>query len=873
MRGSLLILLLLGITLPTIGQTLSGRIVDESGHPIPYATIFDRTSQKGTASNEDGDFELVLPQGRHEIRFQHLGYHTKHIDFGPEDQLNMTIVLVEEPISLQEVIVGDNMEDPAYTIMRRAIAKAEYHTLQVDAYSAQSYIKGSGRIKDVPRLFRKRILKAMEEEGMDTTTAFVVESVSEISYKRPDQYSEKVISVRSIGEDNNTSPQSFINGSFYEPELANAISPLSPRAFAYYKFEYLGFFSEFGKDINKIRVTPKSRGDQVFEGILYIVDQDWSIHSLDLSTYIWGIKFRCQQVYHPIEESVWLPINHTYTVTGRFFGFEFEYQYFAQINDYDIQLNADLPDRLYLFDETIEKEKKKESAEAFRKTSNDEAMEKLAQGEEVSRKELRQIMREYEKQNQLEDQHDTLDLVTEIENFEIDSNAHKRDDRYWQEVRPIPLTTYEVRGYQRMDSMETVQNATAQDSSSTDSLSTTSSSKKKSSFGLGSILFGHSQKIGSNTVFGWESPFTTLHYNTVEGYHFGLPLYLRNNKKNISFKSILHYSIARNRLNPDFQFSTGSRSKGAWTFKGGRSTHQYNPQPAIDPYLNDFYTLFLERNYAKILELQRLSVTYSRKFSDRVEAEIEISQEQNRSLPNRSSLHWFNSEKYDLTSNFPTNRQIGDTFFEDYHVSIISANVQWHPWLKYKISNGKRRALDGPTPEVSVKAKVALPISDYVDYQQLEVGWKQDIPNGIRGTLALNVQAGTFFNAGNIPLPEFKHFKGNQTFLTPFDNNSSYRLLPYYEFSTSENYLSVFTNYQFRKFLFSQIPEVRLTGMKESLFVNWLETPSSEHYFEVGYSLNYIFRVLRIEFVTSFRDWGYQDFGIRVGVADFDQLF
>ena len=871
MKESLLAILFLSITLPVLGQTLSGKVVDESGHPIPYATIFDRTSQKGTASNEEGDFELALPQGRHEIRFQHLGYHTKHIDFGPEDQLNMTVVLVEEPISLQEVVVGDNMEDPAYTIMRRAIAKAEYHTLQLDGYSAQSYIKGSGRIKDVPRLFRKRILKAMEEEGMDTTTAFVVESVSEISYTRPDQYSEKVISVRSIGEDNNTSPQSFINGSFYEPELAGAISPLSPRAFAYYKFEYLGFFSEFGKDINKIRVIPKSRGDQLFEGILYIVDQDWSIHSLDLATYIWGIKFQCQQVYHPIEDVAWLPINHTYTVTGRFFGFDFEYQYFAQISDYDIQLNPELPDRLYLFDETIEKEKKKASAETFRKTSNDEAMEKLARGEEVSRKELRQIMREYEKQNQLEDQHDTLEHVQQIDNFEIDSNAHKRDDRYWQEVRPIPLTTYEVRGYERMDSIETVQNEATRDSSARDTVST--GGKKKRSFGLGRILFGHSARVSEHAKIGWESPLTTLHYNTVEGYHFGLPLFMRNNTKNLSLKSLLHYSIARKRFNPDVQLHLGNRTKGEWTFAGGRTTQQYNSTPAIDPYLNDFYTLFLERNYAKILEKRRFSAGYNRHFSDRLDADFTISQAQNRSLPNRSFEHWFNSEKYDLTSNFPLNSQIGDTYFEDYDIATISANVHWRPWLQYKIRNGEKEPLDRPTPEISLSAKVALPVSDYVDYQQLEVRWKQDIPNGIRGTLALNVQAGTFFNKKNIPFPEFKHFKGNQTFLTPFDNNSSYRLLPYYAFSTSENYLSVFTNYQFRKFLFSQIPEVRLTGIKESIFVNWLETPTSEHYFEVGYSLNYIFRVLRIEFVTSFRDWGYQDFGIRVGVADFDQLF
>ncbi|RLD21622.1 MAG: hypothetical protein DRI69_03520, partial [Bacteroidetes bacterium] len=60
---------------------------------------------------------------------------------------------------------------------------------------------------------------------------------------------------------------------------------------------------------------------------------------------------------------------------------------------------------------------------------------------------------------------------------------------------------------------------------------------------------------------------------------------------------------------------------------------------------------------------------------------------------------------------------------------------------------------------------------------------------------------------------------------------------------------------------------VRLTGAKEGLFFNSLETPYSNHYMELGYGLNYIFRIFRIEYVASFQDFKYTGSGVRVGIA------
>ena len=92
--------------------------------------------------------------------------------------------------------------------------------------------------------------------------------------------------------------------------------------------------------INKIKVTPRAKGDSVFEGFIYIVDNVWSIHSLDLTTYVWGIRFDIQQQFEPILPDVWLPVHEIYDVSGSIFGFAFEYRYFAKLNDYNIKLQS-----------------------------------------------------------------------------------------------------------------------------------------------------------------------------------------------------------------------------------------------------------------------------------------------------------------------------------------------------------------------------------------------------------------------------------------------------------------------------------------------------------------------------------------------------
>ncbi|WP_348253302.1 DUF5686 family protein, partial [Salmonella enterica] len=62
-----------------------------------------------------------------------------------------------------------------------------------------------------------------------------------------------------------------------------AITPLAPNAFSHNNFTFLGSSSQGDNVIDKISVTPRRKSQQLFTGVIYIVEDLWAIHSLDVS--------------------------------------------------------------------------------------------------------------------------------------------------------------------------------------------------------------------------------------------------------------------------------------------------------------------------------------------------------------------------------------------------------------------------------------------------------------------------------------------------------------------------------------------------------------------------------------------------------------
>lgn len=857
---SLLSFFLLVSILAVQATGIRGTVYTDDGAPLPFATIFVKQTGTGTVTNENGYYELTLPSGHYDFVYQYLGYETqvRGVDIG-DAFVTADVTLVPQVTVLQTVTVVAGNEDPAYTIMRKAIAKATYHRNQLDSYSAQVYIKGAGRLKDYPWLAKRPLEKA----GVEKNQVFISESVSEIKFTRPGKFEERVISIRSNGKDNNTSPNPFIFGSFYEPEIGGTISPLSPKAFSYYRFEYLGTFRDRDYEVSRIRVTPRSRGDDVVEGMIYIVEDWWSIHSLDVKTSKLGINIQINSVYAPVEDKVWLPVSFRFNVEGKVFGFEFEYKYLASLSNYAITLNPEVytetPD-MEVIDEKIEEQQAKEVEQKF--GQEDQALkERLESGKEITRKELRGIMKEYEKQERKrQEEPEVVENIT----HNIDSNAYKRDSAYWRIVRPVPLTIQEIKGYQKMDSLAEVQERRA--------AGDTVRQSKHKGFQPWDILIGDSYLVGEHANFRIHMP--GAGFNTVEGFYGYYKLtygktFQDTGRTRLTITPTFRYAFSAKRFNGHLLFDLRSK-ESRLRLDAGRYVSQYNADNPIWYIVNTFTTLFLEKNLMKLYERDYIDLSYRKKLNPFLSAYATASWMKRRELFNTTNYKWFTNDNVEgYTPNRPLNTELDDTGFSDHRALIGSVGIVARPWLRYRIRNGLKHEIGNSSPTFSLEYRKGFDnlLQSDVDFDQLELGASHSVRLGARGTLAMAMRGGIYLNNSKMFFMDYKHFPGNLTPFTTNDPVGGFRLLDYYKYSTADRYFAGNVHYQFRKFLATQWVMVRMTGVRENVFVNYLATPSSENYTEVGYSIDGILRALRLEVAAGFQNGKYLDYGFRIGIA------
>ena len=848
---------------------IRGTISDGSGNPLPFATIFVKEIGTGTSSNAKGDFSYRLPNGRYTITFQYIGYESLVKEVTVADAfVELDIQLKDQTYELKTVEVTVGGKDPAYIIMRKAIAKAPFHLNQLNGYTAEVYTKGSGRLKKSPFLLRKM----MEKEGIDSSFAFVSESVSEVAYKRPNYFKEKIISVYTTGDDQDSSPNGYINASFYNPTVAEVISPLSPKAFAYYNFTYEGFFMDRGQEIDKIKITPKSKGENVATGYINIIEGDWNIHSLDIEVQKVvpaNTLLQIKQIYAPIQEKVWLPVNHQFDGQIKFFGFNFEFAYLATVSDYEIELNPDLNYEVAVIDEKLEVEE----AKTIQKNQDYQEIEERLQSEKkVTRKELRKLLKEYEKQEQAQQKEPE---VISIQQYDVDSNAYKRDSIYWEKIRPIPLSELEVRGYEVMDSLNTVEDEKETEDDVTVSVGADGSSisKKKAKFKLPDLLLGGKYGKKGQTQFYIKSLVNTIQFNTVDGYNFeyGIGLERRDTlNRRLFVEGTARYGFAREKVNywgtVGYNFGKKIQNKQL-RFSAGNHVVQYNANEPIHPLVNTFTTLFLEQNFMKLYEKDFAKFSYLYKMKTTT-FEFGAEWAKRNTLANFSTHQWFDKEERSYTSNIPNNLET-NADFEQHEVFIANLNIRTRPWQKYRIRNGRRIAIQNTSPLLSFVMRQGIKGlgESSTNFTHIAIGAQHHFRLGIKGKVDIKANVGFFANQEEMQFPDYQHFLANQTPFVTTDPVGSFRLLDYYRHSTNDAYLNAHVHYQFRKFLASQILEVQLLGIKENIFINYLATDTSEHYFETGYSLDNIFRIFRLEFVTSFQDWKYQDFAVRIGIA------
>jgi hypothetical protein len=856
------------------GQGIKGVVTTESGEPLAFASVYIRNLQDGVPTNESGRYEFKLAPGLYDVVVQYLGYASqiRTVEI-KSDWVTLNFSLASQVINLSQVEVQAGAEDPALTIMRKAISKATYHRLQLQRYAMTVYLKGSGQLTDAPFFLKKKLA----EEGLKLNEAYTSEAVSRITFTLPNKVEEKVISIRTNGDNQGTSPARYIQTSFYQDQVNEVVSPLSKSAFIYYQFTFQGSFFDQNVLVNKIKVTPRSRGERVFEGFIYVIDDLWAIHSLNLRTSVLGFQVDIRQNYSPIAPNVWMPLTQQYTFGGKVFGFAGQFNYFVSTRDYDIKLNPDLSHKPELVDEKIQQAPV--NTQKFSKSVS--SLEQLASEQPKTQKEYRKLLNQYEKEVIQQRQEEEKKGVVSERNYVVDTLARKRDLAYWDSIRPVPLSLKEIEGYKRDDSLAVIE---AAKKSEVDSIA----KKARTKFQPQDLFTGGSYSFGKGVSIGFPVNLTKFSFNTVEGYKVGLGFFYRKVEE-IKLADSVNRIRKVFRIEPELRYGFSSEqwygkvairrsinkpSSGAnWGLSGGRFAYQFNPEDPIQEQVNANYSLFARKNYLKLYEQDFVQATWGERKSPALSYQLTFLWADRRQLENTTDYSFSKNTNREYSSNKPFNVEAGDVAFSNHQVAKFKAILDWRPGLTYSIRNGRKIPNYERAPLLSFTYQKAMPQLSTsglaADFDQLEASLKHDFSFGVSGKLDFNLTAGTFLNDRQVFFQDYKHFGGNRTLFSSMGAASNYRVMDYYRYSTSGSYISSIAHYQFRKFIFTQLPMLRFSGVRENIFVNYLKTQNSPHYTEIGYSLDNLFRIFRVEFAAGFENGQFLRARPLFGVATF----
>ncbi len=811
-------ILILLFTFSNFAQ-VKGTVSDKNGNPIAFANIYVKDTYISTTTNDKGNYELNLKkEGKYTILYQFLGYktHKEIVEIVAFPKI-IDVIIEEENYQLDEVKINPK-DNPANVIMKNAIANRKLNAEKTAKYTADFYSRGIFRVKDLPKKIMGQKLN-MFDEIIDSTRSgilYLSETISKIVFQKPDKLKETIIASKVSGNDNGFSfnNAASANFDFYENYLqfdVNVISPIATNAFNYYKYKFDGsFYDENNQLINKIKVIPRRISEPVMEGYIYIVDDSWSIYATDLT-------IKGSQIQNPALNSLTLKQNFSYNNITKNWVKNTQTLDF-QAGFFGININGRFT---YVY-------------------SNFEFPEKF----------------------------DKKTFTAEVLKFQ--ENANKKDDSFWNTIRPVPLTIEESSDYLKKDILQTKKKSKKY----LDSIDI-----KRNKFGLDAILTGYSFK---NSFKKWEVGYDGIllntSFNTVQGWntHSGLSFSKRNEEKRtfmkLTSKADYGFSDKRFRFSGNYVQKFNNINNSFLMVSGGNTLNQFNGNKPIAPLINAISSLYFKDNYMKLYEKNSIAASYFQEIINGLNLGLSVEYSERKPVVNTTEFAWGKKDKL-YTSNNPLDANDYITpAFEKHNLvkSICSARIKFgqkywtRPDGKFNLSNDKY-------PTVYLRFEKTFVATDKnFEYQMLSTQISQSIILGNKGNLDFILSGGKFFNAQNISFVDYKHFNGNQTHIANGESYTNvFNLLPYYVASTNNSFFESHFEYNDKGYILNKIP--LLNKLKSQLVLGFhnLAVPNRKPYQEISVGLDNLgfgkFRLLRLDYVRSYQN-GFAGDGVIFGL-------
>lgn len=788
---------------------LSGQITNTEGEPLPFATAHLKGTTIGVSANVEGHYQFDLAPGQYEVIFQYIGFSPLTVSISIEKQsIRRDVQLVPTFIDMQEVVVLAG-EDPAYPIIRETIRRRKGYRDQLQGYRCKAYIKGGIRVADVVGgLWGEALREAMGEDS--TGFVYLSESRSEIYFQRPDKRKEVMVASKVSGDARGFSFNQFGIVDFQEnTTLLNRpmVNPIADNALSHYRYRLLNTWHDAeNREMHKIEVIPRRRDDAVFAGVMYILGDSYRIESLDLFATGANVK---------IDLIDTLRVRQTYLPEG---------------DDHWLLFQQTLLFRVSLLGITLQGD--------FTAVTSDYVVNP-----------------------------DYPSGFFDGTILDVEQDANQKEEGYWDQFRPIPLTADEQRDYLVKDSLAILYDSKPwQDSVD----------RVRNRIKFNHILTGytvHRSYAGRRYTIRPVYPL----YNAVQGFWTGARGSFRQAWRDhpgrlleTSGQWVYGFSDGQHRYQVRGRYQANGTDRRYLSIQAGRELSNFNNVHVYSPLFDAFLLLNAQQSIVRWYDRRYVELGAGKTLSRQWRVHLTLSLEQRDLVSNTSDYNF-----RDLEGMHPSNDQLGNPALEPYlrsgHIGLWGLDLTWQPGQRYVKYPNQWFAVGSRYPAVDFGFRGGNRLKDgAVDFVHARIRlYKNQQFNTIYGSWSYQLEVGAFSQTPTF-YQDFRHFMGAGTgFILEGAGPGQYRVLPVYARSTGSSYVQAVQEWDDNSFLFDKIPGLRRLGWATMFSVGHLWTDQG-HWTELSVGIHKIgwsfLRPLRVHGVVVLEEGRYSGIYLRVGM-------
>ncbi len=277
-----------------------------TNQPIPYVTVQVPGTGKSALVNLEGRYRLMLPPGRYQLRFSHIGYLSQTIEVVVGDSSSSyNAYLQATVIQVNGITAYEENYDPAQQIIVEAIRRKKDILERIHDYRFDAYTK----------------LVVREKPKPDSSKIWLItETQLTCFWEQPDKYKEIITARKQSSnlpaEGNMVGVGEILNFNRNRIDLGrySIVSPTAKDALDHYNYYLKDSVYVDNRRIYRLEIEPKKETDPLFVGNISIADSTYDVVDVDVGfnraveiPFLDSLRYR--QHFAQLENEYWMPIE------------------------------------------------------------------------------------------------------------------------------------------------------------------------------------------------------------------------------------------------------------------------------------------------------------------------------------------------------------------------------------------------------------------------------------------------------------------------------------------------------------------------------------------------------------------------------------